>query len=371
MIEVPVLSAGFGEGHNAAARAIVEALGRHPSGAFSGKLHDLFLDAYGAEKARSQRDSYIRVANRYPRLWGCLYGAIDRLPLVRVSLPFLRPVERELNRLLDVQQPPVVISAYPLYNYMMARRWSVADPARPRLITVVTDSISVNRAWHRAHSDWYITPNQATADVMIRQGVPAARVLPFGFPVAARLAPRSSAVAGVARPRVLLMLNPGKRDAVELAAALSTLGLELVVTVGKDADFKAAVEQAVAGRAEVLGWTDRIPDLMLSSHLVISKAGGATTHECVAAGVPMVITQVIPGQEAGNGRLITEHGAGAYGLTPSAARAIVASAFANDWAVWKEWKRSVDGLGDARGAERIADLVAKSLGSAQPVVAAS
>jgi len=160
MIEVPVLSAGFGEGHNAAARAIVEALGRHPSGAFSGKLHDL-LDAYGAEKARSQRDSYIRVANLYPRLWGCLYGAIDRLPLVRASLPFLRPVERELNRLLDVQQPPVVITAYPLYNYMMARRWSVADPARPRLITVVTDSISVNRAWHRAHSDWYITPNQA------------------------------------------------------------------------------------------------------------------------------------------------------------------------------------------------------------------
>ena len=177
---------------------------------------------------------------------------------------------------------------------MMSRRWRRDDPARPRLITVVTDSISVNRAWHRAHSDWYVTPNQATADVMIRQGVPAAKVLPYGFPVSSRLAPRSSAKAGE-RPRVLLMLNPGKRDAVELASALSTLGLELTITVGKDASFKEAVERAVAGRAEVLGWTDRIPQLMLASHLVVSKAGGATTHECVAAGVPMVITQVIPG----------------------------------------------------------------------------
>ncbi len=358
MRPIPVLSAGFGEGHNAAARAIVEALGREPGGRLSGQLHDLFLAAYGEEKARAQRDSYIRVANRHPRLWGCLYAALDHLPFVSAALPFLRPVERELNRLLDEQRPPVVVSAYPLYNYMMARRWSVADPRRPRLVTVVTDSVSVNRAWHRAHSDWFVTPNQATADVMVRQGVPAEKVLPFGFPVAARLAPRSSAVAGVARPRVLLMLNPGKRDAVELAAALSTLGLELVVTVGKDADFKAAVEAAVAGRAEVLGWTDRIPELMLTSHLVVSKAGGATTHECVAAGVPMVITQVIPGQEAGNGRLITEHGAGAYGLTPVAARAAVASAFAGGWAVWKGWKRNVDGLGDARGAERIATLVA-------------
>lgn len=359
MTEIPVLSAGFGEGHNAAARAVVEALGQHGSGALAGRMHDLFLEAYGADKARAQRDSYIRVANGYPRLWGCLYAALDRLPLVSATLPFVRPVERALNRLLDATNPRVVVSAYPLYNYMMARRWQVADPARPRLITVVTDSISVNRAWHRAHSDWFVTPNQATADVMVRQGVPEEKILPFGFPVPARLAARSSAVAGEAKPRVLLMLNPGRRDAVELASALAGLGLELTVTVGKDADFKAAVERAVAGRAEVLGWTDRIPELMLSSHLVISKAGGATTHECVAAGVPMVITQVIPGQEAGNGRLIVEHGAGAYGLTPSQARDAIAGAFAGDWSRWREWKRNVDGLGDARGAQRLADQVAK------------
>jgi processive 1,2-diacylglycerol beta-glucosyltransferase len=100
---------------------------------------------------------------------------------------------------------------------------------------------------------------------------------------------------------------------------------------------------------------------MLSSHLVVSKAGGATTHECVAAGTPMIVTQVIPGQEAGNARLIVEHGAGTYGLTPAAAKAAVAAAFADDWAVWREWKRSVEGLGDAGGADRVAALVAGEL----------
>ena len=100
---------------------------------------------------------------------------------------------------------------------------------------------------------------------------------------------------------------------------------------------------------------------MLSSHLVVSKAGGATTHECVAAGVPMIITQVIPGQEAGNGRLIAEHNAGAYGLTAAEARATIAEAFSGDWAVWKQWKVSVDGLGDAGGADRVAELVEREL----------
>jgi hypothetical protein len=101
----------------------------------------------------------------------------------------------------------------------------------------------------RRDSDWFVTPNQATADVMIAQGVPAAKVLPFGFPVPAQLAPRSSARAGE-RPRLLLMLNPGKRDAVELAASLASLDVDLTVTVGKDADFRDAVVAATAGKAE-------------------------------------------------------------------------------------------------------------------------
>ena len=123
MTEIPVLSAGFGEGHNAAARAVAEALGRVSSGELTGQVHDLFLTAYGPEKSRRQRDAYIGVANRHPRLWGLLYAGLDRLPLVGASLPFVRPVERALNELLDATRPPVVISAYPLYNYMMARRW--------------------------------------------------------------------------------------------------------------------------------------------------------------------------------------------------------------------------------------------------------
>jgi len=46
------------------------------------------------------------------------------------------------------------------------------------------------------------------------------------------------------------MLNPGKRDAVELAASLASLDVDLTITVGKDADFRDAVVAATAGKAE-------------------------------------------------------------------------------------------------------------------------
>ena len=53
--------------------------------------------------------------------------------------------------------------------------------------------------------------------------------------------------------------------------------------------------------------------------------------------------------------------AGAYGLTPESARKVIAEAFTGDWALWKKWKASVDGLGDAGGAVRVADLVEREM----------
>ncbi|PYI82923.1 MAG: hypothetical protein DME26_16115, partial [Verrucomicrobia bacterium] len=39
----------------------------------------------------------------------------------------------------------------------------------------------------------------------------------------------------------------------------------------------------------VLGWTNPMPQLMLSNHLVIGKAGGATVQEAIAARCPMIV----------------------------------------------------------------------------------
>jgi processive 1,2-diacylglycerol beta-glucosyltransferase len=356
MNAIPVLSAGFGEGHNAAARAVVAAINRLHGSELRAEFRDLFLDAYGETRFRRQRELYLSMANRSPRLWGLAYHALDRLPVVRMSLPFLGPVAHQFRKALVETRAPVIVSTYPLYPHFLRRIWAPHASGRPRLITVVTDSISVNRAWHGAHSDWYVAPNPATAAVMVRQGVPAERVLSLGFPVSDRLRAGRQAGEG-ARPRVLLMLNPGRRDAVALARSVSALDIDLTVTVGKDADFHSQVARAVDGRAVVIGWTDRLPELILESDLVLTKAGGATTHECVAAGVPMVFTQVIPGQEAGNARLVVEGGAGAYGLNPEEACAAVRHAFADQRAVWRGWRAAMPALGDPLGADRVADLV--------------
>ncbi len=356
---VPVLTAGFGEGHNAAARAVAAALARR---AEAGRgpatlLRDLFLDAYGEARFARQRRAYLDLANRAPGLWACVYQALHLIPVEPLAAPFLRPVRASLGRAIAGAE--VVVSTYPLYADLLRRHPFPPGARRPTLVTVVTDSLSVNRAWHRAPSDWYVAPNAPTAAVLVRQGVPEDRILPLGFPVDARLA----APAGPPgpRPRVLLMLNPGRRDALPLVRAVAAEDVDLTVTVGRDEAMQAAVTRAAGPAVRVVGWTDRLPELMLAHDLVLTKAGGATTHECIAANLPMVFTQVIPGQEAGNARLVTEAGGGHLGLDPASAASAVRRVFANERAGWWACRRALARLGDPHGADRVADLVLREL----------
>lgn len=365
---IPVLTAGFGEGHNAAARAVAAALARRaPGGAPPPLLRDLFLDAYGEERFARQRRAYLGLANRAPALWACVYKALHLLPVEPLAAPFLRPLRASLARATAGAE--VVVSAYPLYADLLRRQPPPPSGRRPTLVTVVTDSLSVNRAWHRAPSDWWVAPNEPTAQVLVRQGVPPRRVLSLGFPVDARLA--GPARPPGPRPRVLLMLNPGRRDPLELVRTVAAEDVELTVTVGRDESLHAAVLGAFGDRVRVVGWTDNLPGLMLAHDLVLTKAGGATTHECIAANIPLVFTQVIPGQEAGNARLVTEAGGGALGLDPISAAAAVRRLFAHDRAGWWSCRRALARLGDAGGADRVVDLVLRELQARRASVSAT
>jgi UDP-N-acetylglucosamine:LPS N-acetylglucosamine transferase len=65
-----------------------------------------------------------------------------------------------------------------------------------------------------------------------------------------------------------------------------------------------SVAAAYPGRVDLLGWTDRMPQMLMSHNLVITKAGGATVQEALAACCPLIINQVVPGQEEGNWELV-------------------------------------------------------------------
>ena len=58
---------------------------------------------------------------------------------------------------------------------------------------------------------------------------------------------------------------------------------------------------------KILEYTDKVPELMSISDLVVTKPGGLTTTESLASGLPIVVINPIPGQEEENATYLEEN----------------------------------------------------------------
>jgi len=360
MLKVLLLTAGYGEGHNAAARGLHAALVEAGADA---EIIDLFALTGGAFYEKSRR-GYLDLINRAPKVWAAAYALIDKVPVGALSMPFLGKMRRALAQILAEKKPAAVVSVYPVYGYLMEKLYPNAA-ARPFAFhTVVTDSITINSVWYRCRSDTFLVPNEETAVVMRKVGVAEKSLRVLGFPVPPRFARDRPVRPASPPPRVLYMINAGKEQAPAIVTRLLKIaGLHLTVTVGRDEVLRARIEE-VARRAgqpvEIHGWTPQMPELLMTHHVLIGKAGGATVQECTAACTPMLMTQVVPGQEEGNAELLFQNRCGALCPTPDALAEKIEQLFASDAAEWRTWETNITRLSRPDAASQIARFVLES-----------
>jgi len=351
-----ILTAGFGEGHNSAARGLRAGLAR-VAPKVEVELRDLFPETFGTFNEIVRR-IYLALINRWPKLWGYVYNWLDRKKDFDERFQRFHGLKKNLGRLLDRFQPEVVVSTFPPYPYLLQQ--ILGSERRCKNVAVITDSITVNAIWYRSPADYFIVANEQSAAVVRKGGVPSEKIKVFGFPVSPRFADFTKDRQSPAEvtPRVLYVINAGTGRAPALVRALLELDIQLTVTVGRDEKLRRAIEKAAADRKiDIFGWTDELPRLLCENHVLIGKAGGATVQETIAAGCPMIINHIVSGQEEGNARLIVETNSGAIALSNDEVVAEVQRAFASGAKQWHQWSVNVSKLSRPRASLDIAEFL--------------
>src|SRR5580658_5000808 len=180
MKKVLILTAGFGDGHNAAARNLRDAIEMADEDARAEVL-DLFADSYGAFNTLA-RKTYLGMVAYAPKLWGQFYSLLEN-PLVEKQLGSFTRLQVMLEKILAQTQPDCVVSTYPVYAHVIKKIYASHHERPFKFITVVTDSITINSAWFRAPSDYFCVANDATAEVLLKGGVSEKQIKVLGFPV--------------------------------------------------------------------------------------------------------------------------------------------------------------------------------------------
>jgi processive 1,2-diacylglycerol beta-glucosyltransferase len=371
MAKILILTAGYGEGHNSAARALQAAFNEQPG--IGAELVDLFA-LHAPRLDRLSRHGYLRLINSAPRLWSRLYRWLDESPRAPRLFHALSSHRRLLGRIIAEKQPVAIVSTYPVYGWLLNQLRREGHFFCPHF-TVITDALTINSVWYRtASAGWFVTDEDSAAFLRGR-GVPADRIHVSGFPVALAFADRPAHLAppepvSPAHPRrVLYMVNTGRNRALATARALlQHSAWQVTITAGRDEALRRDLLTLASGapaKCEVLGWTDRIPELLMTHHVVISKAGGATTQESINALCPLLVSQIVPGQEEGNCELILRHEAGALAETPGEIVAALQRLFAHDAALWRRWRANLRTIARPAAARTIASTVWEIVGRDQ------
>ena len=300
-MEILILTGKFGMGHWSAALSIQEQLEREGHQA---QVVDFF--AYALPETAP---ALYRGFNLLVTYGGGIYNLFHRMKRnAEGEVPLASQFTRRLAGLLAVTRPDVVVSTHPVCSGVVARYKAERTSALP-LVTCVTD-ITSHSEWIHPGTDRYLVAGEDVKTALVRKGVDAERVTVTGIPVRAQF---SSELRRMDGPRQLLIMGGGlglmpRKDS--FYEALNALpGVHTPILTGKN----QKLYDRLAGKyenIEVVAFTDRVYEYMGRAHLMLSKPGGITTFEAIAAQLPMLAWEPFLEQERENARFLVAHGLG-------------------------------------------------------------
>jgi len=356
---IAILTAAFGDGHNTAARNIAAAFDQRqvPNSGATDLLQRCQPDTMWWISA-----AYRTVITRWPSIWSGLYRIADRMPLGD-NVPDITPqITRGLADFLQRQRPDIVISTYPLYGHTIERLFG-RGPLPFTLLTMVTDSTTINNAWIHNACGHYAVSDTVSASFFLDHGIAADRVHVTGFPVSPEfdtLTPPPPPEGALPDPLRVLYTPANSTTAIrQTLRSITAAGLPITMTVvlGRhESRLRKLVAAEAPPGSEIIGWSDHMPELLASHHLLIGKAGGASVQESLAAGCPMLVNYIVPGQEEGNAELLIELGAGCVASSPTAVTETLVRLLAGGGEPWREMRRAALRHGRPGAAGLVADL---------------
>lgn len=322
---IVILMSDTGGGHRASAEAIQEALNIKYGAAVETKLVDVFTQYTPYPFSRFPA-WYPTIVARGIRLWGSGFKVSDGIRRSRVLGGTVYPYARwSFRRMVRENPADVYVSVHPLLTMPALR---ALGKTRPPFITVVTDLVSAHAFWFYPKVDEIILPTEGAYQRALKHKAPATKLKIIGLPVSQRfcLPPGDKNQlrhtlgwqTGVTTI-VVVGGGEGMGPLYDIARGIATTGLpiQMAVVSGRNETLRArldAVQWEIPTR--VYGFVTNMPDLMRAADLIVTKAGPSSIVEAINAGLPIILSSALPGQEDGNVRWVVENGAGLWAPGP-------------------------------------------------------
>jgi processive 1,2-diacylglycerol beta-glucosyltransferase len=302
-------------GHQRAADAVREALSvLSPTWETDGV--DAFSFAYPTIGKLIAR-TYLEVLRHTPKIWDFVYDNPDVETATREIRELLKIFSLpKMRALLKTHNPQALVCTQAVPCSVFAAEKQKGKITMP-LIAVITD-FALHSYWVYPEVDLYCVASEEARRYLVHQGISAAKIVVSGIPISPmflqRVPKEQARIELGLDPKIPTVLVMGGSQGLgplqELTDHLHTLNYQYLITTGMNRELFRTLSKRYARdrRIRVLGYTKNVNTLMDASDLLITKPGGLTSSEALAKGLPLIITNPIPGQEERNARHLLKQG---------------------------------------------------------------
>ena len=321
---ITILTANAGGGHRAASRSLIEAL--------EGKAvvtQVSMLDDHAPFPLNTWSATYAPWVNYTPWLYRMVYRFGESRERIVATQKAVYPLlKKHVSSLLHPEDADLFISVHPLQIEMPL--WYMEEIGhRVPFVTVVTDPVTAPLAWFCPDVDLCVVATEPAYQTGLLCGIDPKRLKLIGLPIRRAFGQMQGhdkqdlrARLGLAPKKPLVLMSGGGAGIgriVPMARALAKqLGqqgrdVQMAIIAGRNKElYKRLKRQKWPVPVQVLGFVDNMAEWMAAADLLLTKAGPGMLAEAACLGVPVVITDFVPGQEIGNVSWVVKNGAGIY-----------------------------------------------------------
>ena len=328
MKKVLVFYGSYGGGHLSAARAINDYI-KNNYNDIETKLIDC-VEYVNKFINRITTKAYSDMAKIAPWAWGYVYKKSENGIIAKFSNDSNKLMAHKLNKLIEEFKPEYVISTHPFSSQMCAYL-KKKGKCNFKLATVTTD-YAPHDQWISYHEqvDFFFVAHDGMKKALIQKGISEDKIYATGIPLSNRFLQHYNkkeilSEFGLQEKKKTILffgggkMGLGKTNTIKILEILAEnfKNLQIVAISGKNKDMNSHFKEIVKATGtensiKVLEFTDKVPELMTISDLVITKPGGLTVTESLASGLPIIIINPIPGQEEENAEFLEKNNVGIW-----------------------------------------------------------
>ncbi|MEP6901355.1 MAG: glycosyltransferase [Actinomycetota bacterium] len=323
------------------------------------------VSEFMSRKARfTHITAYLWLVKNAPAVWGKI-DAYQKRQTQTSPEWFYRRECRKLFELVREIQPVAILSTEVGCGEIAAlikRDLKLNIP----LVAVNLD-YDADRAWIQPEVDLYCLATDLIKKDFLRQGADAEKVKIWGAPLNLEFRRLSKTERQAERAKICESFKFDPKEPIVLVSGggeglgeiekivkrLSELKRQIVILTGRNEKLKRRCEKLEdKKRIRVLGWTEKVPALMQSADLLVSKLG-LTFYEAMACGLPIVALEPPPGAERFQYNLLENFGVGRAVKTVEEVSEAVGKLL-NDKKMLPKMRIKTETVGQLQAAEKLA-----------------